>query len=404
MKRVWLMLLCCCLLLAACGGGKVNVLEPEPEPEVPEPIPQIEPTPDETDYAAVLTDIFSGIAEGSQTDFAYRADEETGTAVLTAYSGVNETLRVPERLDGFLLTGIDDGVFADRAELKILILPAAISSFGNDILKNTELTALCAPFPMEAGYLGYLWGLEAETGNRSPVLGALRYLKVIAPVAEEPFLLPENGLSDCVGLVALELPAGSELGAFALSGCENLMYLNAETLTKVGEKALDGCLSLQSLKFGAELSEIGFAVLRDCRSLMELELPFVGTSAEKQSGGDSAKTDFLGYLFGAAKPAFAKGFYPAFLKKITLSEGCTELPDFAFYECASLETLVLPDSLGRVGGRALCRCTALTELILPKACTEIGDAACAGCSALATVSLPEGATVGENAFWGCPIK
>lgn len=68
MKRVWLVLLCCCLLLAACGEGNGNVREPEPDPELPEPIPQIEPTPDDTDYAAALTDAFSGIDESPQTD------------------------------------------------------------------------------------------------------------------------------------------------------------------------------------------------------------------------------------------------------------------------------------------------------------------------------------------------
>ena len=272
-------------------------------------------------------------------------------------------------------------------------------------MKNTALIALCAPFPTEAGYLGALWGIAETTGNRAPILKSLQYLKLLAPEGgETPYRLPANGLAGCTGLVALELPAGSELGNSALANCESLRYLNAETLTKAGEKALDGCSSIQTLKFGTGLSEIGFAALRDCRSLTELELPFVGTSAQKQTGEPSERTDFLGYLFGAVKPAFAKGFYPAFLKKITLSEGCADLPDFALYECASLENLSLPSTLTRVGGRALSGCTSLAELRLPAGCLAIGDAACAGCTALRTVSMPDGVSIGQNAFLGCPLE
>ncbi len=403
MKRIFLALLCCCLLLAACGGKPENTGEPETLPPLPEEISQTEPEKDETDYAAALSAVFDGVEENPQTDFEYEVRENT--AILTAFLGESEVVRVPARLGGVPVTAIADGVFANRTDIKTLILPATVTDYGNNVLKNTALTALCAPFPSAAGYLGFLWGVAEANGNRSPVLKSLRYLKLTNPSsAQAPFLLPAKGLANCEGLIALELPEGSGIGTSSLAGCDGLRYLNSETLTRVGEKALDGCASLQSLRFGAELVEIGFAALRDCKSLMELELPFVGTSKQPQTAEPSERTDFLGYLFGAGKPAFAKGFYPPFLKALILSEGCAELPEFALYECASLQTLVLPSTLTRVGGRALGNCTALTELLLPDACRTVGDAACAGCTALVRVGLPAGVTVGQNAFLGCPLQ
>lgn len=402
MKRILLLLICCCLLLAACAGTPEGVKEPETLPDLPEPIPQTEPTPDATDYAAALSAVFDDVEEPPQTDFEYETNGKTAT--LTAYRGTRETVCVPGTLGGYPVTAIADGVFANRENLKVLILPETISDFGAGILKNTALTALCSPFPIAGGYLGVLWGAAASTGNRVPALKSLRYFKVLAPAKEQPFRLPANGLSDCTGLVALELPEGSELGDFSLSGCEKLAYLNAGTLTKVGEKAFDGCVSLQKLEFGNNLAQMGFAALRDCRSLMKLELPFIGGSTQEQPENPSERTDFLGFVFGAVKPAFAKEFYPPFLKKITLLEGCEALPDFALYECASLTELSLPDSLKRIGGRALAGCTSLCRLSLPDGCTEIGDAACAGCSSLAVVQMPEGARIGKNAFLGCPLE
>ena len=387
MKRIFLVLLCLCLLLAACGGKDEGVKEPETLPDLPESILQVEPTPDTTDYAAALSAVFT-VEETVQTDFAYSVAE--GAATLTAYTGEAAVVRVPALLGGVPVTKIAEGVFQNREQLKVLILPATVTHFGTDFLKNTALTALCTPL--------------LDDGNKS-FLKSITYLKLLAvPSAAQAFMLPANYLENCNALVALELPAGSELGDFALVNCKKLMYLNADVLTKVGEKALEGCSSLQSLKFGTGLSQLGFAALRDCNSLMELEIPFVGTSAAKQTGEPSERTDYLGYLFGAEKPAFAKGFYPAFLKKITLLEGCVELPDFAFYECASLQVLSLPTTLTRVGGRALSGCTALTELILPGACTVIGDAACAGCTALSRVQMPDEIAVGQNAFLGCPLE
>ena len=401
MKRIWLLLLCCCLLLAACGGSQENTGEPETLPPLPEPVPQSEPVPDETDYAAALSAVFDEVDETPQDEFAFEVQGKTVT--LTAYLGTGAAVRVPKMLGGFPVTAIADEVFANREDLKILILPETIIAFGDRILENTALTALCAPFPTAGGYLGVLWGASASTGNRVPALKPLRYYRVLAS-AQTPFCLPANALSGCAGLVALELPEGSELGDSALANCESLCYLNAETLTKVGEKALDGCVSLQKLKFGDELAEMGFAALRDCRSLMDLEIPFIGSSAQKQTGKQSERTDFLGYVFGAVKPAFAKGFYPPFLKKVTISEVCEELPDFALYECVSLTELSLPETLKRVGGRALAGCTSLKELILPEGCAEIGDAACAGCTALAHVQMPDGIKIGQNAFLNCPVK
>ena len=404
MKWIWLVLVCFCLLFTACGEKQENTGEPETLPPLPEPIPQTELFPDETDYAAMLSAVFDDVEDAPLTDFAFEVQGKTAT--LTAYLGTAEAVRVPERVGDAVITRIADGVFANRSDLKILILPETIAEYGNDLLKDTALTALCAPYPQTLDYLGSLWGIAESIGNRAPIIKSLQYLKLLAPQTEtEPFRLPANSLSDCLGLIALELPEGSELGGSALANCEKLAYLNAETLTSVGEKALDGCVSLQELKFSGSLTKMGFAALRGCRSLMKLELPFIGSSAEKQTGMPSERTDFLGFVFGAVKPAFAKGFYPPFLQKVTILEGCDELPDFALYECVSLTALSLPDSLKRIGGRALAGCTSLKVLSLPEGCAEIGDAACAGCTALITVyNLREQIKIGQNAFLNCPLK
>ena len=125
----------------------------------------------------------------------------------------------------------------------------------------------------------------------------------------------------------------------------------AGSLTAIGAHALEGCASLQSVTFGTALETIGFAALRDCGELMTLTIPFAGGSKEENR--------FLGFLFGADSPALAEGFYPPFLREITVLPGCSSLADQAFTDCAALQSISLPADLISIGARTFSGCGSL---------------------------------------------
>ena len=395
MKRFLILLTVVLLLVSACGRPKEEMPETPTAPtETTEPLPP--PTIDQTDYSARLDDLFN-VLPNEESSFEFTVFN--GTATVTDYTGNGGAVRVPDTLGGAPVTAIGDGAFADRDDIQTLIFPDTVTEFGTEILQGTALTAFRTPFPTgeENGFLGYFWGAATDRDNALPILRSLKYLEIRRSAqTEEAFVLRHHALYDCTDLVAVRLPSMTQVGERAFFGCKNLRYLNADAIYEIGDYAFCGCSKLQTLSFGAVLSRVGFAALQDCNELMELTLPFIG--------GSRIENIYLGYLFGAETPAFSEKFYSPYLQKVTLSEGCSELPDFALFECRSLQTIILPETLTVIGARALSGCTAIQEITLPDACKTIKDAAFAGCTELESVIM-ENATLGDislgvNVFLG----
>ena len=57
----------------------------------------------------------------------------------------------------------------------------------------------------------------------------------------------------------------------------------------------------------------------------------------------------------------------------------------AFYDCTSLTSVTIPDSVTSIGNYAFYDCTSLTSVTIPDSVTSIGDIAFYGCTALKTV-------------------
>ena len=94
--------------------------------------------------------------------------------------------------------------------------------------------------------------------------------------------------------------------------------------------------------------------------------------------------------------------------KIIIPDGITEIEgtDYwtrgAFYGCAEITSVQLPQSLTTIGSRAFEDCTGLTSIRLPARLTEIGSQAFRGCTGLTSIHLPANLTeIGSRAFWGC---
>ena len=106
------------------------------------------------------------------------------------------------------------------------------------------------------------------------------------------------------------------------------------------------------------------------------------------SNGSSNQT--LGYLFADPTQPYHNdnSSVPASLKTVVLSEGNTEVPANAFYNCKNIETIVLPESLEEIKECAFAGCTNLKTLVVPENVTTIGQAILMGCESLENLTLP----------------
>ena len=80
----------------------------------------------------------------------------------------------------------------------------------------------------------------------------------------------------------------------------------------------------------------------------------------------------------------------------------TSVGDYAFYDCANLTRVTIPDSVTGIGDYAFLCCESLESMVIPDNVTSIGHDAFQGCVALTTVTMPGSVTnIGESAFWTC---
>lgn len=89
---------------------------------------------------------------------------------------------------------------------------------------------------------------------------------------------------------------------------------------------------------------------------------------------------------------------------IAVSIGGTvaEIGDYAFSGCIRLTSIVIPDSVKRIGERAFYACVALQDVTLGNGVAEIGDGAFLSCLSLTSVNIPESVgKVGKEAFSCC---
>ena len=84
-----------------------------------------------------------------------------------------------------------------------------------------------------------------------------------------------------------------------------------------------------------------------------------------------------------------------------IRDGVTEILEWAFEACTSLESIILPKSVVKIGKFAFSDCWRLSSIIIPESVTEIGDWAFYGCTNLKKVSLSKKVDLGIGVFFGC---
>ena len=91
------------------------------------------------------------------------------------------------------------------------------------------------------------------------------------------------------------------------------------------------------------------------------------------------------------------------VNELTMPASITTIGNGSFAGCGSIRSIVIPETMERVGLNAFSQCKNLTEVVVSShSKTIISNAAFQGCSSLTTVFLPESVTViGENAFREC---
>lgn len=393
--------LCMALLLVTAAvscGGKATYAPGVTEPVTLPDMADDRVLPDDVieAYEEKLEAAFGNYEAVPAQDLTYQVSEDGTEVLLTGYTGSELVVILPDTVDGLPVTAVAEDAFKGMGNMKALYIPDSVQAIGFGALKGCKsLSTLRTPVVEVAAhpYFGALFGAASYEINAAEVPDALTTLIVGGAVEQ----ISDYAFFDCNSITCISLPDTLKtIGKFAFWGCASLEYLNlSETaLETVGDRALTNCAALLRFDLPVTVTSVGEAVVEGCGALCAMTLPFVG--------GSVTENTYLGYLFGALSYTFTAGYVPASLQEITLLEGCTAIPNNAFFEVSCLSRVIIPDTVTSVGLRAFYGCERLTSITLPDRVTAIGDDAFHGCIRLQSVDLGDGLTdLGVQAFMDC---
>lgn len=371
---------------------------------------------------------FSGVLATEGEGFVYTI--ENGEVTITDYDGQPEgILTVPESIEGYPVTKIDDRALRSHPNMTGVVLPDSLKEIGSAAFMGSGIETI--NFPSSVEKIG------------SGILGECKKLKSITVDDDNKyFCADDNGvLYNKDKTKIFRYPAGSGLssytidetvatvsgGAFAYS--ENLETVIFPSGLKIIEnQAFYGCKKLNNISLPTGLEKIGQlafgetahysddskwdkdGVLYIGEYLIHNNGKFAGEYAIKD-GTTLMATDAL-----AAMPQLTGVTFPESLKSIseyglasnlnlvnlTIPETIESIDSMAFRFCMKLEKVVIPASVTKIGDQAFDFCESLREVVLSDGLVSIGEAAFQSCRALERITIPQSVTTIEMyAFNSC---
>ena len=227
----------------------------------------------------------------------------------------------------------------------------------------------------------------------------------------------DSAFSQCGGLISVTIGNNvTTIPSYAFYNCSGLTSITIpDSVTSIGERAFCNCSSLTSITIPDSVTSIGLGAFYYCSGLTSVTIPDSMTSIGYEAFYNCNIQDI--YITDIATWCNISGlenlmYYGSSDKKlylnnelvtsVTIPNGVTSIPDYAFRGCSGLTSITIPDSVTSIGDYAFYNCSSLTSITIPDSVTSIGDDAFRGCSSLTSITIPDSVTsIGDWAFFDC---
>ena len=196
----------------------------------------------------------------------------------------------------------------------------------------------------------------------------------------------------------------TSIGNGAFYDCTSLISITIpDSVTSIGEYAFCNCTSLTSIDYNGTVSQWkSIKGYGNVSKIIKCTDGIIGNgntvtidNLKYKIYDDTAS--LVGYVDTPENLMIPKSFwYDGYTFKVS-SIGVE-----AFYNCTSLTSATIPDSVASIGDSAFSGCTSLTSVTIPNSVESIGDNAFQNCSSLTSATIGNNVTsIGSSAFFGC---
>ena len=243
-----------------------------------------------------------------------------------------------------------------------------------------------------------LTSIDVEEENRS-----FRSIDGVLFAKDGRFLIryPEGIASESYGVPE----SVEEIGKSAFDGCSSLKSVEITYgVVKIYESAFEGCSSLTEIVVPESVEEIGLWAFRYCSSLKSFFIPGGVKRFDESALNDCDALESIkvainnsqyqsidGVLF--SKDGKKLVLFPRALKKESyrvpksVEKSVERIGDYAFKNCASLTSIVLPDWVVYVGDGAFKGCSSLKTIAIPTSVETIRPEIFDECSSLESIDV-----------------
>ena len=351
-----------------------------------------------------------------------------GTEITYILGDVPETFEIK---DG--VTTLKSGVFAGKATLKKVIIPASVTAveekafydcLGLETVQFAENSALdtigASAFRNCISLKSISIPSKVTTLNPYTFYNCKSLVKAVLPenltrigyyVSGTTEKLDASGgyvFAHCENLAEINIPESVKwIQNYSFLNCKSLRTIDLNVANgQLGERAFAHCESLETVTLCADLKTLPAKAFIYCYRLSDIH--------KAGATGETANVADLSQITSFGSNAFQ---YCTGLKKVTLStdSSFTALSNYLFDGCSALEEVTLPNQLTYLGTYTF-RNSSLKKVRIPDGVSVLGSGATSlypslttkvgvfdGCTKLTNLDLNNVIRIGGLAFRNCPL-
>ena len=339
--------------------------------------------------------------------------KDNNEITITDYSGTDEELSIPSKIDGKSVTSIGERAFQYCDMLKNITIPDSLTSIdsyafdGCSDLENIRIPNSVTKIGDRAfrdcnSLTNIIIPNSIRKIDKDTFLGCSKLTEIVIP--DSVTSIDHGAFSYCTSLKNIKISNSlTSIGSDAFYCCENITNLTIPNSVKdINSRAFWGCISLRSITIPDSVEVINSETFRYCESLTNIVIPNSVTSIGLDVFAGCTSLTSITIPDSVTNMGSGIFSYCTNLRNITISNSISSIESCAFYGCTSLTSIIIPNSVKYLGSCAFYNCKDLEEIILSKSMNCISEMVFQNCTNLMKITIPNSVTkIGNQAFYNC---